>query len=390
MLLIAWKLRKRNHRPKPKAPLDDVTFQKPSRIDRILSKAPFLRAHLTNRHEWYTIPEPSRITVEKSRATPTPKLTTRRIDSTLSFDKPVGLGLYGADFSQSVSTIDTSFIAPGKPTNVYTGTLPRAQSSNFVIATPAPVSPLEVHDPLPQEPLPRTTPASRTPAARTPATRSRVNSVVTSPVLDRVTSARSRANSVAVSPTSTMFVEDTAVEVQVLSRQAPKAIRLSGGKKEEEEIPPMPTPKWNFSHLKRQTGASDLSSISSGFGDGDIIITSNNTVATVNGQRLPTPTSPVAEVSASSRQSSLSSHRTNTGSSLRNESRRDTMSTQVSIETRPRFHSVNSWVKQQSGQVRRAQQSSGDTPPVPMLPPPEQELRYMMPDGEEPRRPEAL
>lgn len=187
-----------------------------------------------------------------------------------------------------------------------------------------------------------------------------------------------------------MFVEDTAVEVQVLSRQAPKAIRLSGGKKEEEEIPPMPTPKWNFSHLKRQTGASDLSSISSGFGDGDIIITSNNTVATVNGQRLPTPTSPVAEVSASSRQSSLSSHRTNTGSSLRNESRRDTMSTQVSIETRPRFHSVNSWVKQQSGQVRRAQQSSGDTPPVPMLPPPEQELRYMMPDGEEPRRPEAL
>jgi hypothetical protein len=192
-----------------------------------------------------------------------------------------------------------------------------------------------------------------------------------------------------------MFVEDTAVQVQVVSRQAPKAIRLSGGKKEPEDIPPMPTPKWDFSHLKRQTGASDLSSISSGFGDGDIIIMPNNTVTTVNTARLPTPPSPVANPSrgvaaSSSRQSSMRSHRTNTGSSLRYDSRRDTASTQVSIESRPRFHSVNSWVKQQSGQVRRAQQSGGDTPPVPMLPPPEQELRYMMPDGEEPRRPEAV
>ncbi|KAI5457729.1 hypothetical protein BGZ63DRAFT_66115 [Mariannaea sp. PMI_226] len=274
---------------------------------------------------------------------------------------PIGLGLYGADFSQSVSTIDTSFVPTGKPAGL--DNKPKMSSrlkgtpeiATSVLDSPSSKSSTvkESAKPTPEEPT------SPIPSAR-----------------PRTLPSRSRATSFAISPVSTMFVEDTAVQIQVLSRQAPKPIRLSGGKTQPEDVPPLPTPKWNFGLIKRQTGASDLSSISSGFGDGDIIITPNNTVATVNTAKLPVPPSPVANPSG------------DLSKSYRNrDSARDT---QISIDPRPRFHSVSSWVKQQSGQVRQAQQQSGNTPPVPMLPPPEQELRYMMPDGEEPRRPEGV
>ncbi|CAG1965717.1 unnamed protein product, partial [Fusarium graminearum] len=121
---------------------------------------------------------------------------------------------------------------------------------------------------------------------------------------------------------------------------------------------------------RRQTGVSELSSISSGFGDGDIVVTPDyQTIQSV--PTMPTP----------SRQPTWKTS-TNTFS------RRDTVSTVASVEGRPRFRSVNSWVKQQNGQLRRAQrqQEQSDAPPVPALaPPPEQDFRYMLPDDERPR-----
>lgn len=63
--------------------------------------------------------------------------------------------------------------------------------------------------------------------------------------------------------------------------------------------------------------------------------------------------------------------------------RRDTVYTQGSEDSNPRFRTVNSWVRQQSKRVKR--QRENETPPVPTLPL-EQEFRLMMPDGEVPRR----
>ncbi|KPM34894.1 hypothetical protein AK830_g11678 [Neonectria ditissima] len=276
--IIAWKMRKRSHRRRV-APLDDMSFHKPSRFDKILAKVPFIRTRLANR-EWYTIEDPSRPTYEKTQATKPPRFASPRIES--------------------------QFFAPDKPMGVYSS--PRLGLS------------------------------------------------------------RSKSPIDTFSPTSATFVESTAVQVQVMSKLEPKQVRLSASGKA------MPTtPKWTFGHSKRQTGVSELSSISSGFGDGDIIITPSNT-NTVTTVTVPSP------AVAASRQSSMHSSR--------RDARRDTASTDVSLDARPRFHSVNSWVKQQTGHMRREQQhgADGDAPPVPMLPPPEQKFGLMMPDGEVPRR----
>ncbi|KAL6399112.1 hypothetical protein AUP68_17654 [Ilyonectria robusta] len=292
--LIAWKLRNRTrHR---KAPVDDMAFHKPNRIDKILAKVPFIRTRLPNR-EWYTIEDPSKYSYEKSQATKPPRFASRRIES--------------------------QFFAPNTPVGVYTS--PRMGS------------------------------------------RSKFSTADT------------------LSPMSTTFVESKAVQAQVVSGQTAKQVRLS------VQAKPMPTtPRYTYSQSKRQTGVSTLSSISSGFGDGDIIITPENTVSTVNTSTMPSLPTAVADPS---RQSSIRSPVASRRSSMRSsgrDPRRDTQMTSmtdVTLDGRPRFHSVNSWVKQQSGHLRRAQNGvDGDAPPVPMLPPPEQELRLMMPDGEEPRR----
>ncbi|CAF3511535.1 hypothetical protein FGSG_04129 [Fusarium graminearum PH-1] len=171
----------------------------------------------------------------------------------------------------------------------------------------------------------------------------------------------------AVSPTSTSFVEN-AVEVQVVARQVPRE-GLSPPYKPQHNRFPSNAP-YAYGASRRQTGVSELSSISSGFGDGDIVVTPDyQTIQSV--PTMPTP----------SRQPTWKTS-TNTFS------RRDTVSTVASVEGRPRFRSVNSWVKQQNGQLRRAQrqQEQSDAPPVPALaPPPEQDFRYMLPDDERPR-----
>jgi hypothetical protein len=120
---------------------------------------------------------------------------------------------------------------------------------------------------------------------------------------------------------------------------------------------------------------SDISSLSSGFGDGQLIMdTLNSNTNTVNNSG--TQSTIHAPLPAAKRDSSgAASHR------------RDTVYTEASEDLPPRFRSVNSWVRQQTGRIKRAKQrdEDSDTPPVPSLPP-EQDLGLMMPDGEEPRR----
>ncbi|PHH58767.1 hypothetical protein CDD81_4596 [Ophiocordyceps australis] len=124
----------------------------------------------------------------------------------------------------------------------------------------------------------------------------------------------------------------------------------------------------------RMTSVSEMSSLSSGFGDGDIMMPSMNkgSATTVTSVTAPAP---VAQ------RSSISSffHR------------RETVYTEASEDALPRFRSINSWVRQQSGRVKRAkqrEQTASDVPPVPSMPP-EQDFRLMMPDEEEPRRVET-
>lgn len=118
-----------------------------------------------------------------------------------------------------------------------------------------------------------------------------------------------------------------------------------------------------------------MSSLSSGFGDGDIIMPPANGKASAT-----TVETMVAMPAPAAQRSSVSDI----------SQRRDTMYTEASEEPLPRFRSVNSWVRQQSGRVKRAKQRemASDAPPVPSMPP-EQDFRLMMPDREEPRRVET-
>lgn len=119
---------------------------------------------------------------------------------------------------------------------------------------------------------------------------------------------------------------------------------------------------------------SDISSLSSGFGDGDIIMPPPNNVTSIATTQIETPMPAMTRTSVS-------------GSS----NRRETMCTEASEDAVPRFRNINSWVRQQTGRVKRAKQwdmNSSNVPPVPSMPP-EQDFKLMMPDGEEPRRVET-
>lgn len=124
--------------------------------------------------------------------------------------------------------------------------------------------------------------------------------------------------------------------------------------------------------------ASELSSISSGFGDGDIIVPP---MAALQQGQDPRRYSFAKSSGGRSRANSVA-NRSEAGSN----GQRDTIYTTTSEDMPTRYRSVNSWVNQQTGRVERQQRQDGDEdiPPVPMLPP-EQRLT-MMDDGEEPRR----
>lgn len=153
----------------------------------------------------------------------------------------------------------------------------------------------------------------------------------------------------------------------------------------------MPDPYFNQSELARQAStafdpakravyrASELSSISSGFGDGDFIVPPP--AAAQQGAELR-PYS-FAKNGGLSRSNSVA-NRSEFGGSV---GQRDTVYTTTSEDMPARYRSVNSWVNQQTGRVQRQQErdDAEDIPPVPQLPP-EERLTMMMDDGEEPRR----
>jgi hypothetical protein len=121
--------------------------------------------------------------------------------------------------------------------------------------------------------------------------------------------------------------------------------------------------------------SSEVSSLSSGFGDGDnlmLLSTANNTMdaAALTQLRPPPPATKPERYSIRTESTS-----------------RDTWYTEASEDQPARFRTINSWVRQQTGRIKREKQrrDDSDVPPVPALPA-EEEYRMMMPDGEEPRR----
>lgn len=145
---------------------------------------------------------------------------------------------------------------------------------------------------------------------------------------------------------------------------------------------------------QRNYRTSELSSLSSGFGDGEMIIPAayqtNNTNTSTSQQNQPQPPP---------------STRTRSSVGNASSSNRDTMYTATSEDQPARFRTISSWVDQQTGRIHRAQQRvkngvvvvPGDeegVPPVPGVPagagqnglPPEPVFNMMMPDGEVPRR----
>ncbi|KAK3368131.1 hypothetical protein B0H63DRAFT_69991 [Podospora didyma] len=143
-------------------------------------------------------------------------------------------------------------------------------------------------------------------------------------------------------------------------------------------------PSEAYDPARRQPNrVSQLSSISSGFGDGDIIVT---------------PPKPVV-VTSRAESSNYAPARFSWMSQSQALSRRDTVYTQTSEDSPPRFRTVTSWVDQQTGRIRRVQQQDlAAAPPVPQLipghpgipgihnPPDEQVFNMMMTDNESPRR----
>lgn len=182
----------------------------------------------------------------------------------------------------------------------------------------------------------------------------------------------------------------------------------------------MPDPYYNQSQLARQPSdaydpdrrqvnrASELSSLSSGFGDGEMLMLmpdqlNINKTETGNGitpGTLPLPIAVPAEPMSSKGQFSW----------MRNTKRmtNGTVYSEASDDQPAKFRTVDSWVKQQTGRVRRGQASidvttdasageasgiklmPGHEPGIPHPLPEEQRLTMMMDDEEVPRRPDTL
>ncbi|RYP15217.1 hypothetical protein DL765_005856 [Monosporascus sp. GIB2] len=113
--------------------------------------------------------------------------------------------------------------------------------------------------------------------------------------------------------------------------------------------------------VKRQTYRdSEISSLSSGFGDGDIIIQ----------QSLTAPPPPVAARQEPLQQPPRTPNYLGRFSwvSRSSSGRRETVYTQTSEDRPVRFRSINSWVNQQTGRVRRANSRAKERGEVPVMP----------------------
>ncbi|CAK7225851.1 hypothetical protein SBRCBS47491_006029 [Sporothrix bragantina] len=186
----------------------------------------------------------------------------------------------------------------------------------------------------------------------------------------------------------------------------------------------MPDPFYNQSQLARQPSdaydparrqvnrVSELSSLSSGFGDGEILVLHSDQQQGRAGQipmamprapPVPTGPPPAASSGAAGRFSWMRKQRMS----------RETVYTESSEDQPAKFRSVNSWVNQQTGRVRRGQASidsttsasaggassmasgnaammPGDEPGIPHPMPEEQRLTMMMDDDEVPRHPDTV
>lgn len=129
----------------------------------------------------------------------------------------------------------------------------------------------------------------------------------------------------------------------------------------------MPDAFFNQSELARQPSdaydptrrqvnrASELSSLSSGFGDGDIIIPE---------EFLEKPQPAATQLRQSNNFITRFSWM-----SRREAGDRETVYTTTSEDRPARYRSVGSWVNQQTGRLRRAEERKPEVPPVPGLPP---------------------
>lgn len=175
----------------------------------------------------------------------------------------------------------------------------------------------------------------------------------------------------------------------------------------------MPDSFYNQSQLARQPSdaydparrevnrVSELSSLSSGFGDGEIMMplpqlpgASLGLTADAETFTIPPPAVPTPAANGPGHFSWMRSSRR-----LTSNTRRETVFTEASEDQPPRFRTVTSWVHQQTGRVRRGQQgqkgsepsSTAETAPGVAHPlPAEQRLTMMADDGQEPRRPETV
>ncbi|KAK3997702.1 hypothetical protein QBC44DRAFT_71335 [Cladorrhinum sp. PSN332] len=140
---------------------------------------------------------------------------------------------------------------------------------------------------------------------------------------------------------------------------------------------------------RKTTRSSQVSSLSSGFGDEGIIV-SNSLVTPLPPAKTP------------ARASSHYPSRFSWQSQSQAQNQRDTVYTETSEDQPLRFRSLNSWVDQQAGRIKRTQQrgyGQGTQSPVPQVhghpgipgihnPPDEQSFNMMM-DDEAPRRVES-
>ncbi|KAL7894997.1 hypothetical protein HDV63DRAFT_406753 [Trichoderma sp. SZMC 28014] len=140
---------------------------------------------------------------------------------------------------------------------------------------------------------------------------------------------------------------------------------------------------------RKNTRISDVSSLSSGFGDGDIVIIQPPGTAAATYAVTPNRTNTFdSNINLSAVRNSP--ERKSFGSRFsRNNSRdhsRDTYMTNSSEDLRPRFRTVSSWVRQQSHRTKQRSAASRSEDRGMTTPLPEQGFDMMMPDGEVPRR----
>lgn len=121
-----------------------------------------------------------------------------------------------------------------------------------------------------------------------------------------------------------------------------------------------PTPQATNSYnpgSRQAYRASELSSISSGFGDGEMIMPQSDGTATTTLIKPPPPI-PTSN-NAAGRLSWMSRG---------GDGRRETVYTQTSEDRPTRFRSVASWVNQQTGRVKRADSRARERGEVPVIP----------------------